>query len=386
LQDHRRDRNGADPEFNPILKGTNTLPSEDTSEMGTAPGTTAADIEANPDVRHALRDIGIKGADGAESLHPRRRLLVLALIFVFAAATVVLYAASRSGSITIVSGHAPLVERFLLGAAIVAALAAFIKLVEDFVVVRVDERAARFNLRRIVRLAAGIGLGLVVLSLIFANWYTALASLGLMSLILGFALQTPITSFIGWIYILVRTPYRVGDRIRIGDATGDVIDVGYLDTTLWEFGGEYLSTDHPSGRIIKFPNSNVLNAAVYNYSWPVFPYVWNEVKFSIAYGSDLEFVAEVMEQVAADEIGAEMSERVRHYRGLLANTPVDEIQVQERPVVLFRVHDNTWLEAIVRYLVDPKQAGPVKTALIRKMLARLNAKPDRVMFPRGDSR
>jgi len=66
-----------------------------------------------------------------------------------------------------------------------------------------------------------------------------------MSLILGFALQTPITSFIGWIYILIHTPYRVGDRIRIGDATGDVIDVGYLDTTLWEFGGQYLSTDHP---------------------------------------------------------------------------------------------------------------------------------------------
>ncbi len=362
------------------------MPSEDISGTGTESETAAVAIEASSDVRHALRDIGIKGVDGAGSAHPRRNLIVLILIFAFAAATMVLYAASRSGSITIVSGHAPLVERFFLGAAIVAALAAFIKLVEDFLVVRVEERAARFNLRRIVRLAAGIGLGLVVMSLIFANWYTALASLGLMSLILGFALQTPITSFIGWIYILVRTPYRVGDRIRIGDATGDVIDVGYLDTTLWEFGGEYLSTDHPSGRIIKFPNSNVLNAAVYNYSWPVFPYVWNEVKFSIAYDSDLEFVAGVMEQVAADEIGEEMSERVRHYRGLLASTPVDEIQVQERPVVLFRVHDNTWLEAIVRYLVDPKQAGPVKTDLIRKMLARLNAEPDRVMFPRGDAR
>jgi len=69
----------------------------------------------------------------------------------------------------------------------------------------------------------------------------------------------------------VRTPYRVGDRIKIGDATGDVIDVSYLDTTLWEFGGEYLSSDHPSGRLIKFPNSNVLNEAVYNYSWPLFP-------------------------------------------------------------------------------------------------------------------
>ena len=37
-----------------------------------------------------------------------------------------------------------------------------------------------------------------------------------------------------------RAPYRIGDRIRIGQATGDVIEVGYLDTTLWEFGGEFL--------------------------------------------------------------------------------------------------------------------------------------------------
>ena len=81
-----------------------------------------------------------------------------------------------------------------------------------------------------------------------------------------------------------------------------------------------------------------------------------------------------------------MIERVRHYREILAKTPVDEIQVQEKPVVLFRVGENTWLEAIVRYLVDPKDAGPVKTELIKKMLNRLNAEQDRVMFPRADSR
>ena len=203
---------------------------------------------------------------------------------------------------------------------------------------------------------------------------------------LGFALQTPITSFIGWIYILVNAPYRVGDRIKVGDATGDVIDVGYFDTTLWEFGGQYLSTDHPSGRIIKFPNSSILNAAVYNYSWPLFPYIWNEVKFNIAYGSDLEFVARTMEEAVTEEIGEAMIERVRNYREILAKTPVDEIEVQEKPVVLFRISDNTWIEVIVRYLVDPKQAGPVKTKLIEKMLPRLNAEQDRVMFPRGDAR
>jgi len=55
-------------------------------------------------------------------------------------------------------------------------------------------------------------------------------------------------------------------------------------------------------------------------------------------------------------------------------------------VVLFRVSENTWLEAIVRYLVHPKEAGRVKTRLIKELLHRLNAAPDRVMFPRDSAR
>jgi small-conductance mechanosensitive channel len=204
--------------------------------------------------------------------------------------------------------------------------------------------------------------------------------------VLGFALQTPITSFIGWVYILVREPYRVGDRIRIGTATGDVIDVGYLDTTLWEFGGDYLSTEHPSGRVIKFPNSSVLNTPVYNYTWPLFPYIWNEIKFHIAYNADLEFVAATMQEVAEKEVGEEMMKQVRVFRELLAQTPVNQLEVQERPVVMFRVAENSWLEVIVRYLVHPKEAGRVKTRLIRNLLTRLNAEPDRVMFPKTNMR
>src|SRR6266487_3904499 len=121
----------------------------------------------------------------------------------------------------------------------------------------------------------------ILISVLFVNWYAAVVSLGLASLILGFALQTPISSLIGWVYILVRRPYRVGDRIEIEEARGDVIDVSYLDTTLWEIGGRHLSTDHPSGRLIKFPNAKVLNNAVVNYSWPLFPYIWNEIKFHV---------------------------------------------------------------------------------------------------------
>jgi hypothetical protein len=67
-------------------------------------------------------------------------------------------------------------------------------------------------------------------------------------------------------------------------------------------------------------------------------------------------------------------------------TPVDELDVKEHPVVLFRVSDNTWLEAIVRYLVEPKEAGSVKTRLIEELLAKINAAPERVMFPKSNAR
>jgi small-conductance mechanosensitive channel len=260
------------------------------------------------------------------------------------------------------------------------------KSIQVYLIGRIHDNVNQYNLKRILRLIVGLVILFIIITTLFANWQTAILSLGLASLILGFALQTVLSSFIGWVYILVRAPYRVGDRIKIGDATGDVIDVSYLDTTLWEFGGQYLSTDHPSGRIIKFPNSNVLNSAVYNYSWPLFPYIWNEIKFHIAYESDLEFVAKVMQETAEQEIGEAMMERVKTYRELLEHTPVDELEVREHPAVVFRVSENTWLEAIVRYLVEPKQAGRVKTRLIKKLLEKLNAEPDRVMFPKGNSR
>jgi hypothetical protein len=94
-----------------------------------------------------------------------------------------------------------------------------------------------------------------------------------------------------------------------------------------------------------------------NRSWHLFPYIWNEIKFQVAYQSELEFVGRLMQEVAEEELGPEMEKHVRVYRDLLAQTPVDRLTVQEKPVVFLRVSDNTWIEAIVRLLVDPKRAG-----------------------------
>jgi small-conductance mechanosensitive channel len=88
--------------------------------------------------------------------------------------------------------------------------------------------------------------------------------------------------------------------------------------------------------VIEFPNSNVLGSAVYNYSWPLFPYIWNEIKFNVAYESDLEFVSETVRRIATEEIGEAMLERVRTSRSLFSKTPVDQLEVREYPAVLFR--------------------------------------------------
>jgi small-conductance mechanosensitive channel len=277
-------------------------------------------------------------------------------------------------------------HRLIRGAAMIIIVLAMAKAVRVYAIGRLDDTAVRFTLRRILLLVVGVIVAVIAISVVFVNWYGALTALGIGSIILGLAVQTPAKSFIAWIYILIRQPFRVGDRIQIGDATGDVIDVGYLDTTLWEFGGKYISGDHPSGRVIRFPNEKVLDEIVWNYSWPLFPYIWNEIKFQIAYQSDLKFVSETMQRVVEEEIGKEMLERVEVYRQVLARTPVDELQVRAHPRVIFRVDEVTWVDAIVRYLVPPRDAGPIKSRLIPKLLAELNAAPEKVMFPKGDAR
>ena len=277
-------------------------------------------------------------------------------------------------------------QRILRGVALITVVLTVGRAISFYAIGRIEDAATRFTLHRVQRLAVALAIAVIVISIIFVNWYAAVAAFGVGSIIIGLAVQAPMKSFIGWIYILVRQPFRVGDRIKIADATGDVIDVGYLDTTLWEFGGQYLSSDHPSGRLIKFPNEKVLDELVYNYSWPLFPYIWNEIKFQIGYNADLEFIANTMQKITEEELGKEMLERVQTFRELLARTPVDELDVHEHPRVIFRVSENTWLEAIVRYLVAPREAGRVKTRLIRKLLAALNAAPEKVMFPAGAAR
>jgi small-conductance mechanosensitive channel len=249
----------------------------------------------------------------------------------------------------------------------------------------IKDRATQFNLTRLLHFVSRSILFFIFLSVFYANWYTAVVSLGLLSIVLGFALQTPILSFIGWIYILVRRPYKVGDRIKVGEDMGDVVDIGYLDTTMWEIKGANLSSNHPSGSIIRFPNSNILNAAVFNYSWALFPFVFHEIIFYIAYETDLNYISSVMKKIAEEELGAEQSKEINKYKALLAQAHIDEENIKDKPEVTFKPSDNMWMQAILMFPVLPENEREVKIRLTRKIFAELNKK-DNVLFPSGNGR
>lgn len=230
----------------------------------------------------------------------------------------------------------------------------------------------RYNLVRLTRLVTYVLVVIVGVAFLFQNLYAAAVSFGLISLVLGFALQAPITSFIGWLYIVFRHPYHVGNRIQLDKLRGDVIEIGYLYTKIRECSGDYLGNDRASGRIIHFPNSVILKSEVINYSGQFQPFIWNETPIQIAYSSDLAFVEACLLQAADDDFRAQYPQR--------------DIAPDTEAAVYFRVNAYAWLEAVVSYPVEPEDTTGRRNRILRHALPALNTEPDKVQFPQGSLR
>jgi small-conductance mechanosensitive channel len=293
---------------------------------------------------------------------------------------------SRLHFFDLLGKYSLLLQKWSLAVFIAVVILSLGKFAEVLIHSKSKGKYSRYNLIHLTRLLSVILIIVAVVPFLFKNWYGAVVSLGLISLILGFALQTPISSFIGWIYIIIRNPYSVGDRIQVNEFKGDVIDIGYLDTTLWEFAGDYLTNDLPSGRMIVFPNSLVLQSAVFNYSWKDFDFIWNEIPFYVAFTSDLDFVRDVIKKVTMKELGPQMADKIQQLKEMVKESPIEEIEIKEYPYVSFRINANTWVEVTVTYLVPPRKAATFRTNIIQNILNELNKTPDKVLFPKGDSR
>lgn len=272
----------------------------------------------------------------------------------------------------------------LLAAAVVLATYGAYRVVGGWLTERAASKRRRHDLRNVLRLAFGLVGTVALAGVVTEQWIGVLFSLGVVGFGVTFALQQPLFSLIGWVYIMVNRPYQVGDRVAIEGSKGDVVEVDFLVTTLWEINGELVSSNQPSGRTITVPNSVVLSAHVTNFTREEFPFVWNEVAVEVAYETDLTFARERMVAVAEDVVGAEMERNVERYRERLAETPV-ELEVQSRPTVNVD-QEASWVKLKLRYIVHPRRGQRTKNELYERILAEFNANPDRVKFPMSRNR
>src|SRR6185312_11213017 len=124
-------------------------------------------------------------------------------------------------------------------------------------------------------------------SIWFDNPARLTTAFGLVTAGLAFALQRVITAFAAYIIILRGKTFNVGDRIVMGGVRGDVIELGFIQTTIMEMGQPPAEQgDAPSmwvharqytGRLVTISNSQVFDDPVFNYTRE-FPYIWEELR------------------------------------------------------------------------------------------------------------
>ena len=153
----------------------------------------------------------------------------------------------------------------------------------------------KFWARQGISLLAGIVLILGLLSIWFSDPTRLATALGLVSAGLAFALQQVVTSIAGYFVILRGSTFTVGDRITMGGVRGDVIRLGFIQTTIMEMGqppsvqgadpAMWVHSRQFTGRIVTVSNSKIFAEPVFNYTRD-FPFIWEEMAIPITYTAD----------------------------------------------------------------------------------------------------
>jgi len=192
------------------------------------------------------------------------------------------------------------------------------------------------------------------------------------------ALQRVVTSFAGYLIILRGNVFTVGDRITIGGVRGDVVRLGFMQTTVLEMGeapGEqadqpamWIKGRQPTGRLVRVTNDKIFDAPVYNYTRE-FPFLWDEIHVPVRYADDHARVEQILLRVArqhTESIMADAEPRARVLRDKYRLPDALELQ----PKVYYRLTDN-WLELSLRFVTRDRDVRSLKDAMNRAILGEL---------------
>jgi small conductance mechanosensitive channel len=116
---------------------------------------------------------------------------------------------------------------------------------------------------------------------------TLLTGAGVLAAIVGFASQSAFSNIISGIFLVIFRPFGVGDRVQIGQLSGDVEDITLRHTVIRNF----------ENRLIVIPNSVINNETIIN-STLTNELVCIFIEITISFNSDTDKAMQIMEEEA----------------------------------------------------------------------------------------
>lgn len=222
----------------------------------------------------------------------------------------------------------------------------------------VDEPARRYRAVKLVGRLATLMTFITIVALWSAGLNDFVTVLTVIGAGLVLAMREVLLSFVGWLNIVLRAPFRQGERIEINGVRGDVVDVRLFHSTMMEVGG-WVDADQSTGRLVHIPNSWVYLYPVYNYTRG-FGFIWNEISVTVTFRSDWQAAREIMlslAQTSADIIAQQAKDEIRRMsREYLIHFSI------LTPFVYVRITGNG-IRLTLRYLCEARKRRGTEHAL-----------------------
>ncbi|MFH1942522.1 MAG: mechanosensitive ion channel family protein, partial [bacterium] len=199
------------------------------------------------------------------------------------------------------------------------------------------------------------------------QWATMLSVMGAG---VALALHEVLLNIAGWAYIMIRKPYRTGDRIELGNVRGDVIDIQLFQTTLLEIGG-WVDGDQSTGRVVNLPHGQIFRNPLHNYT-KGFEFIWNEISVLVTFESDWEKAKEILLRCGEEE-SREVQEHVQRKIDRMAREYLIYYK-KFTPFVYTRIDDNG-VKLTLRYLTEAKKRRTGVDIISQKILREIGATP-----------
>ncbi|MEX1383572.1 mechanosensitive ion channel family protein [Lutibacter sp.] len=228
---------------------------------------------------------------------------------------------------------------------------------------KVSDNTNRYRIKKLIRIGSYILIIFLILITFTGSFQYLTVSIGLISAAIAFALQEVVLSIAGWFAIFGSNMYKPGDRIKINDIKGDVIDIGITKTTLMEI-GDWVSSDNYNGRIVKISNSFVFKGAVHNYSTD-FPFVWDEINLPIKYGSDITLANKIIQTIADTQLSEYANFAKEDWKLMVKKYLIEDAIIAS--TLTLKLTDN-WVEFNLRYVVNYKKRRATKNAIFAEIL------------------